>query len=224
MSDDENAKPDEGTETPTEGETPEQESERRYAKSEHERIVKREVAKAARRARQKALAEAAAQREPTTDTPEAPANGDSGMEARLRALEEEGAFKDALLSLPTQVTEEQRSLLRRLFDPKNPSMIRDDYDAIKGDKDTPAEPAADAAKPEAPAAVPSPVPGKPPYNPGAPSGSPDEMPSNPLKWSKADYQRLRDRGGRAALDAVEKWRDTLPGGNPGMFRRRAPKG
>ena len=59
-------------------------------------------------------------------------------------------------------------------------------------------------------------------SPGAPSQSQETVRGpNPMGWSKDDVQVLRQEG--RFIDALEKWRSTLPGGGGNLFANRNNK-
>ena len=182
-------------------EPPKPPDERVYSKTELDAIVRGKVAEAQRKAAK----------------PNKPEPSDD-LAARLAAIEEhnrrltdELTWASALASTPeaARLSASQKALLRKAFDPASPEALAD---LIRDNFATPAPP---ESKPVAPA-----LPGI-PFTAGAPSGAPREVDENPLKWSRADIDRMKARG--EFLPAIERFRSTLPGGSS-LFRRKVPKG
>ena len=149
---------------------------------------------------------------PAPAPPPAKTQTPQDMAAELAAIKAQLAFSDTLSTLPeaARLSLEQRSALRKLFDPSNPEALADTVRLF-------APIPAPAAEPSAPAATPPT-----PFVAGgsAPAAPPREASLDPLTWTKSDIEAMQQRGEfRSNLD---KWRNSLPGGAP-LFTRRVPK-
>jgi len=211
MSDEQSPPDDDGNDDPK----PSGDEEPRYTKEQLSRAIARETAKVQRRYERKLESVA-----PMTETkpeaqPEPQAQPD--VAAKLAQLEEDMAFKDALLDLGgVPLDGAKRKALRAFFDPSKPEGLSDAYSALwPGDK-----PAPIASEPKSEIkAVDIPTVGA-QYAPGAAKPQAVEPVADPRQWDAADIQRLRDRGD--FLAKIEEWRATLPG-NASVFRRKPPK-
>ncbi|MHC4302724.1 MAG: hypothetical protein ACYS7Y_36155 [Planctomycetota bacterium] len=231
MSDEEKteAESTDGQVTPTEGETPKEESERRFTQAELDKIVKREAAKAVRKAKRNTQAA----QEATTgkqDTAAAPvAEPDRELLARVERMEQREVWNR--IALEKSLKPAQADTLFELYvvqKPDDPSTwVEEKLDAmgVKRDEPAPQPPNGNSGAP-AHAQVPPVVP-QVPFDPGAASGAPREEAEDPRKWNSADIARLRsitEKNGRSAfMNRVEKWVDSLEGGQP-LFRKGIPKG
>lgn len=149
-----------------------------------------------------------------SETPAAPkeeAKPATGDVAELRAKLE---FSEALDDLDWKPSKDDREHLRKMF----LALGRDEM-AKLADRIKPlaSAPAAQTA-PETPANGN----GAPYKSPGAPAGAPPEVLENDAtKWSADHIRRLQADGN--LLKELEKYRNSLPGGGNGIFRKRIPK-
>lgn len=123
-------------------------------------------------------------------------------------------FMEALDELDWKPTRDDKELLRA-------TMVSQGREAM--DK------LASRLKAAAPSTSPAPAPGTPPpaegptyRSPGAPSGATqDVFERDATKWDSNTIARLKSDG--TFLSKLEEYRQSLPGGSNGLFRKRIPK-
>lgn len=205
-----------------------------FTQEELDAIVAKRVAKAERAAEKRARESQQVATKPNTQpeqTPKAPAASEPQSNSDIAALRAEFAkerndrlFAEALSELGVKLNKTQRDLLRGKFDPDDPDSLEEiakDAGWLK-----PAPNPTAATQPQA-----APTNGGPAHvqtqrestfrePPGAPNGNPETARGSDLmSWSRDDVQRARENG--TFLQEVERFRNSLPGGNPtGLFQKR----
>lgn len=210
MSDQPDDKKPEGTEqataTAAEGKAPEQQQEKLYTSAQMEHAI-RERLERDRKSRSKPEAPTAQKKEPQ------PTPSNEELAAVVADLKAKHEVNEAIVELDWKPSKDDAETLREAFK----SGGRPLFDKLAA-RLKPAAPAA-ATKEAATAAVPNAAAYK---SPGAPSGAPPEvLEQDATKWS-ADYvQRLKSDG--TLLTKLEEYRNSMPGGGGGLFRKRIPK-
>lgn len=203
---------------------------KRFSQEELDSILEKRLAKE-RRATEKRVREelVASQTKPHTEqTPKATAapqsNDDiAALRAEIAKERNDRKFAEAVSGLGVKLNATQRKLLRSQFDPEDPDGLEDiAKDAGFVRPQAPAQTQTAATQATAPTnGGPAHVQKQATYqDPGAPNGDPDTARGSDLmSWSKDDVQRARENG--TFLDEVRKFRNSLPGGNPGgLFVKR----
>ncbi len=145
-------------------------------------------------------------------TEEATAPGADETAKRLERLEQELAaerrergFAEKTAGL--QLDAKQRALLRNAWDPENPEKF-DEFVTVFG-----------IGKAPAPARTQSESNYR---DPGGAAGPPDgELENDATRWDRDQIARWQADG--TFKDRLEKFRNSLPGGGAGLFRKKIPK-
>jgi len=225
----------EGQATPAAAETSEQESERTFSQKELDKIVKRESAKAVRKAARTAPAAPEADKGTPAATAVAPSSEPNAeLAARIERMEQQNSWNR--VALEKQLKPAQSDALFDLYLAQSPddagAWIDDTLEAmgVARKEDKPGTQAPPPSNGSGTSGAPAHVqPQKPtvPFDPGAASGAPREASLDPRQWNSEDIQRLRsitEANGRSKfMNDVDKWVDTLDGGQP-LFRKGIPKG
>lgn len=210
--DDPNNKPDsdgDATATSAAGESQEQ-KERLFSQAEVDAIVARRVSKA-EKATEKRLKQDS---EPAQKKDVSPTPGNEELLAKLAALEAKSAFAEALADLDWKPSKDDAELLRDAFKAGGADAMAKFANRIK-----PQQAAAEEKKMDDAAKYKS---------PGAPSGAPpDVLERDATKWGRDYIERLKGEVGKNGksgfMNALEAYRQSLPGGGDGVFRKRIPK-
>lgn len=179
--------------------------ERTFTQAELDVIVAKRVAKA-----EKAADRRHRESEPSTaqkkEPPPAPGNDE--LVAKIAAMEVKAAMAEAISELDWKPSKDDADLLR---------------DAFKSGGQPALDKLAGRLKPQTTTETKSmDDPGKKYKDPGAPGGAPPEvLDRDATKWSLDYINRMRDDGTFKA--ELEKYRQSLPGGGGGLFRKRIPK-
>jgi hypothetical protein len=134
------------------------------------------------------------------------------LKADLAKRDGDAKFAEAINEAGLSLDKKQREIARRLFDPEDVEGSMDNLKAL----------GIGAAKPE-PATETKEEPKAATYtSPGGANGPPVEtFENNPTKWDRDYIDRLQQEG--TFMEKLTAWRDSLPGGGQGIFRKRIPK-
>jgi hypothetical protein len=177
--------------------------ERTFTQAELDAIVAKRVAKA-EKAAERRLREPETKPAQSKEPPSAPSSDD--LVSEVAALKSRLALTEAMDDLDWKPSKEDAELLRDAFKSGGAAAMHKLAGRLKPQQET--KPVDDPT-------------GK--YkSPGAPSGAPPEvLDRDATKWSRDYVERLRQEPG-AFKRELEAFRNSLPGGGGGLFRKRIP--
>jgi hypothetical protein len=190
-----------------------------YSKAQFKRALARERAKDEAKLERARAAMAQTQPKPEAPKPETVDSPQTVSRAEFEQYKADLAYSQALLGIGAKLTPKQQKVLRSEFDPDNPEALKGSIAEIWPEQATAT--ADTASTPEAP---PSEAPSiAQQYEAAAPAAKPVEPSLDPVKWTRADIDRMQSQG--TFLENIEKWRATLPG-NTTLFqpRKKPPRG
>lgn len=187
--------------------TPPVKEERTFSQAELDAIVQKRLAKE-RKTVEELRAKLETKQEPKA-TPPSRETPTGVSREEFDQLRSDMAFADAVSRMAgaDKLTDRQRAVLRKEFDPSNPATLRDTAEELFGIGKVTEE---KQVMPEEKLREPTQPDGVGRYiAPGAPSSAPREESSNPLEWTKDDVARLRSQraaNGRSLfLEKLDEW-------------------